>query len=47
MTYFCRRDQETGETTIESLAELPGFEEAVADQYLADLFAEGWMEAVS
>lgn len=47
MTYFCRRDPETGETTIESLAQLPGFEEAVADQYLADLFAEGWTEAVS
>ena len=46
-THFCRRDPETGETTITPLRELPGFEEAVASYSLSDLFAEGWMDAVS
>lgn len=46
-TYFCHRDPDTGETRIQSLPELPHFNDAVADQSVADLFAEGWMEAVS
>ena len=46
-TYFCHRDPDRGQTTIQSLLELPHFEDALTQQSVADLFAEGWMEAVS
>ena len=46
-TYFCHRDPDSGQTTIQSLLELPHFEDALTQQSVADLFAEGWMEAVS
>jgi len=44
-TFFCKRDEETGESRICPLAEIPKFEEVVKRQPIGDLFAEGWMEA--
>ena len=43
-TYYCRRDPDTGKASITPLAESPRLEEAVADQPIGDLLAEGWME---
>ena len=45
-TFVCRRDEETGESTITPLDEVPHFLEVVEKQYApSDLFAEGWLEA--
>ncbi len=44
-TFVCRRDEETGESTITPLAEVPHFMEVVKQHSPADLFAEGWLEA--
>ena len=44
-TYFCKRDEVTGESKICPLTEIPQFKEIVAKQPIGDLFAEGWMEA--
>ena len=43
-TYYCRRDPDTGESSITPLAELPHLAEAIAHQSIGDLFAEGWLE---
>jgi predicted ATPase len=45
-TFLCKRDEETGESHILPLAQVPRFKEIVARQPISDLFAEGWMEAV-
>ena len=45
-TYFCKRDEETGESRISPLTEIPDFRDIVSKQPIGDLFAEGWMEAV-
>lgn len=44
-TFFCKRDEESGESRICPLTEIPHFEDVVAKQPIGDLFAEGWMEA--
>lgn len=44
-TYVCRRDEDTGEATIRRLGDVPGFGRAAGTSSLANLFAEGWMEA--
>jgi energy-coupling factor transporter ATP-binding protein EcfA2 len=44
-TFFCRRDEESGESHIRPLTETPHFNEVVARQPISDLFAEGWLEA--
>lgn len=44
-TFFCKRDDGTGESTICSLPDVPHFTETVKRQPIADLFAEGWLEA--
>ena len=43
-TFCCRRDEETGESKIVSLSEIPRFPEIVRQQPIAELFAEGWLE---
>lgn len=44
-TFFCKRDEETGESRISPLTDIPNFNEIVTKQPISDLFAEGWMEA--
>ena len=44
-TFFCQRDEVTGESKICSLPEIPHFTEVVRKQPISDLFAEGWLEA--
>jgi predicted ATPase len=44
-TFFCKRDEETGESKILPLTSIPHFNEIVKKQPIGDLFAEGWMEA--
>ena len=48
-TFFCRRNEQTGESEIRPLTEVPRLMDVVGKpgQHLADLFAEGWLEAVS
>jgi predicted ATPase len=43
-TFYCKRDEETGESRIIPLNEIPRFNEIVSRQPISDLFAEGWME---
>jgi hypothetical protein len=43
-TFYCKRDEETGESRIIPLSEIPRFNEIVSKQPISDLFAEGWME---
>jgi len=43
-TFYCHRDEETGESRITPLSEIPRFNEIVAKQPISDLFAEGWLE---
>lgn len=45
-TYFCKRDEATGESKICPLTDIPNFQNIVSRQPIGDLFAEGWMEAV-
>ena len=44
-TYVCRRDQDTSEATVTRLRDVPGFRDVAKTHSLADLFAEGWLEA--
>lgn len=44
-TFFCKRDEKTGESLICPLTKLPQFQEVIRRQPISDLFAEGWMEA--
>ena len=43
-TFYCKRDEETGESRIVPLSEIPRFQEIVSKQSISDLFAEGWLE---
>ncbi len=43
-TFLCKRDEETGESHIIPLTEIPRFNEIVGKQSISDLFAEGWLE---
>jgi predicted ATPase len=45
-TFFCKRDENTGESIIKPLTAVPHFIDTVRKQPLGDLFAEGWLEAV-
>ncbi len=44
-TFFCKRDEVTGESRIQPLTDIPHFAEVVRRQPISDLFAEGWLEA--
>ena len=44
-TFFCKRDEATGESKICALPQVPHFSEVVKQQPISDLFAEGWLEA--
>ena len=44
-TFFCKRDEASGESRICALTEVPHFQETVRKQPIADLFSEGWLEA--
>lgn len=44
-TFFCKRDDESGESIIKPLTEIPHFNDVVKKQPIGDLFAEGWLEA--
>ena len=44
-TFVCKRDGETGESTIRPLTDVPHFPDVSAKYPLSDLFAEGWLEA--
>jgi predicted ATPase len=43
-TFYCKRDEQTGESLIRPLTEIPRFNEIIRRQPISDLFAEGWME---
>ncbi|MBU0717818.1 MAG: AAA family ATPase, partial [Planctomycetes bacterium] len=43
-TFFCKRDETTGSSTITPLSEVPRFLKVVEKQPIGDLFAEGWLE---
>ncbi|HXB73980.1 MAG TPA: AAA family ATPase [Candidatus Acidoferrales bacterium] len=43
-TFLCRKDEETGASTIIPLSEVPGFLDLARKQPASDLFAEGWLE---
>jgi predicted ATPase len=44
-TFLCKRDEETGESRILPLTQVPHFNEVTGKQAITELFAEGWMEA--
>lgn len=44
-TFFCKRDETTGESKICALPHVPHFSEVVKKQPISDLFAEGWLES--
>jgi predicted ATPase len=43
-TFYFKRDEETGESRVVPLTEVPHFMEIVSKQPISDLFAEGWLE---
>ena len=44
-TFVCKRDDETGESTIRPLIDVPRFKEVAEKCPPSELFAEGWLEA--
>ena len=44
-TFFCKRDEGTGESKICALADVPHFMEVVKKKPASELFSEGWLEA--
>ena len=44
-TFFCKRDEQTGESMVRALIKVPHFSEVVRKQPISDLFSEGWLEA--
>ena len=46
-TFYCKRDESTGESQICSLADVPRFMDAVRKTPASELFAEGWLEVAS
>ena len=44
-TFVCKRDEETGESRICALADVPRFMDVVKKRPLSELFSEGWLEA--
>jgi predicted ATPase len=43
-TFFCKRDEKRGSSTIKPLTRIPNFMDIVRKQPIGDLFAEGWLE---
>ncbi len=43
-TFFCKRDETTGESKICALPDVPHFTEVVKKQPISELFSEGWLE---
>lgn len=43
--FFCKRNEETGESQIKPLSEIRQFNKAIEHQSIVDLVAEGWLEA--
>ena len=44
-TFICAKDETTGDSTIRPVTDVPHFGEVTKKVPLADLFAEGWLEA--
>lgn len=44
-TFFCKRDESTGESKICALADVPHFMDVVKKRPVSELFSEGWLEA--
>ena len=44
-TFLCKRDEETGESRIRALSEVPQFLDVVKKTPASELFTEGWLEA--
>jgi len=44
-TFICRRDEETGESRICALADVPHFIDVVTKKPVSELLSEGWLEA--
>ena len=44
-TFFCKRDESTGASTIRPLADVPHFQDVARNHPVAELLAEGWLEA--
>lgn len=44
-TFVCKRDEETGESRICALADVPHFMDVVKKRPPSELFSEGWLEA--
>ena len=44
-TFLCKRDEETGESRIRALAEVPQFLDVVKKTPASELLTEGWLEA--
>ena len=44
-TFVCKRDEETGESRICALADVPHFVDVVKKKPVSELLAEGWLEA--
>jgi predicted ATPase len=44
-TFFCKRDEATGESIVRALPKVPHFDEVMQQQPIGDLFAEGWLES--
>ena len=44
-TFFCKRDEVTGESRICALADVPRFMDVVKKRPVSELFSEGWLEA--
>ena len=43
-TFFCRREESTGESKICSLADVPRFMDVVRNVPISELFKDGWLE---
>lgn len=46
-TFFCKRDELTGESQICALADVPRFMDVVRKKPASELFSEGWLEMAS
>ena len=44
-TFVCKRDEDTGESRICALADVPHFRDVVKKRPVSELFSEGWLEA--
>ena len=44
-TFVCKRNEETGESRICALADVPCFTDVVKKKPVSELLSEGWLEA--